>query len=63
MIRYTINLNPITKKNSQRILVNRRTGRPFISPSAEYKAFEAAAGYYITPPKEPIDFPVNVECV
>ena len=63
MIRYTIKLQPITKKNSQRILVNRRTGRPFVSPSAEYKSFEAAAGYYITPPDEPIDYPVNVECI
>lgn len=63
MIRYTINLQPITKKNSQRILVNRRTGRPFISQSAEYKAYEGAAGYYIDPPETPIDYPVNVECV
>lgn len=40
---YIIPLPPITKKNSQQILVNRRTGRPFIAPSKAYKKYEAAA--------------------
>ena len=62
-MKITIELQPITKKNSQQILVNRRTGRPFISPSAKYKAFEKAAGYYITPPEDPIEYPVNVKAV
>ena len=64
-MKIVIELPPITKKNSQRILANRRTGKPFISPSAKYKAFERAAGYYITPcqPQQPIDYPVNVQCV
>lgn len=59
----TINLAPRTKKNSQRILMNRATGRPFVAPSEQYKVFEAAAGYYIRRPKEPIDYPVNVKCL
>lgn len=63
MLKITIALQPITKKNSQRILKNKRTGVPFISQSEKYKAFEAAAGYYIDPPETPIDYPVNVECV
>lgn len=63
IMKLSIDLQPITKKNSQRILINRRTGRPFISPSAKYKAFEKAAGVYIQPPEEPIDYPVNVEAV
>lgn len=64
-MKIVIDLHPITKKNSQMILINRRTGRPFISPSAKYKAYEKAAGYYLTScrPEEPIDYPVNVECV
>lgn len=31
---------PRTKKNSQQILQNKRTGRAFIAPSAAYKAYE-----------------------
>lgn len=63
-MKIVIELQPVTKKNSQMILVNRKTGRPFISPSAKYKAYEKAAGYYLTSrrPEEPIDYPVNVEC-
>lgn len=54
--RYTIPLPPITKKNSQQILVNRHTGRPFIAPSKAYKKYEAAALWYLTnKPPVPID--------
>lgn len=59
----TIPLNPVPKKNSQRILINRKTGRPFISQSADYKAFETACGFYINWDEEPIDEPVNVRMV
>lgn len=38
MIKFTLYGNPITKKNSQRILTN-RYGRPFIAPSAQYKRY------------------------
>ena len=31
-VRFTIPLPPITKKNSQRIFVNGKTGKPFIMP-------------------------------
>lgn len=63
-MKIVIELQPITKKNSQMILVNRKTGRPFISPSAKYKAYEKAAGYFLTSCRheEPIDYPVNVDC-
>lgn len=33
---------PITKKNHQQILTNRKTGKPFISQSKQYLAYEAA---------------------
>lgn len=58
-----IHLQPITKKNSQRILINRKTGKPFIAQSEKYRVYEKAAGVYIKPPEEPIDYPVNVKCV
>lgn len=38
--KYIISLPPITKKNSQQILTNHRTGKPFIAPSRQYKKYE-----------------------
>lgn len=43
MMTYTIPLPPVTKKNSQRILTNRATGRPFVAPSKQYKDYEDKA--------------------
>jgi Holliday junction resolvase RusA-like endonuclease len=34
---------PFTKKNSQRIIVNRRTGKPLILPSKRYREYADAA--------------------
>lgn len=63
-IKYTIKLTPISKKNSQQILTNRATGRPFIMPSKQYKAYEKDAQLFLRPkPPRPISCPVNVKCV
>lgn len=45
--KYIIRIPPITKKNSQRILINQKTRKPFIAQSAAYKRYEAAALCYI----------------
>ena len=46
--KYIISLPPITKKNSQQILTNHRTGR-------QYKKYEQAAMWYLTTkPKAPL---------
>jgi Holliday junction resolvase RusA-like endonuclease len=53
--KYIISLPPITKKNSQQILTNHSTGKPFIAPSKQYKKYEQAAMWYLTPkPKAPL---------
>ncbi|MBO5909362.1 MAG: RusA family crossover junction endodeoxyribonuclease [Clostridia bacterium] len=59
---FEIPLPPISKKNSQQIAINRRTGRPFIVPSKQYKEYEKQAMLFI--PKQPCeDYPVNVKCL
>ena len=63
MIKFTIPLQPISKKNSQQIFVNRKTGKPFIMPSQKYKDYENAAAWFIPKLKKPIDYPVNVKCL
>ena len=62
MINFTIPLAPISKKNSQRIMINSRTGKPFIMPSAAYKDYEREAALFI-PRGITIDTPVNVKCL
>lgn len=60
--KYTIPLPPVTKKNSQRILVNRKTGMLFIAPSSAYKRYEEQAIYFLTPkPKTPLAGRYNVK--
>lgn len=60
-IKFTIPLNPVTKKNSQQIFVNKATGRAIISPSKKYKEYEYACGYYIPCKNLHIDCKVNIK--
>lgn len=62
MIKFTIPLQPITKKNSQRIVVNRKTNKPFIMPSKQYHDYEEAAAWFI-PRNKRINYAVNVKCL
>lgn len=63
-MQYIIPLPPVTKKNSQRIMVNKTTGKPFIMPSAKYLQYEQAARCFLCPPSDgPINYPVNVRCM
>ena len=62
MIKIVIPLAPVTKKNSQRITINRKTGKPFIMPSAAYKQYERDAAYFM-PRNKIINSPVNVKCL
>lgn len=62
MLNFTVKLTPVSKKNSQQILINKATGRPFIMPSKKFKEYEKAALWFI-PKAEPIEKPVNVKCL
>lgn len=63
IVHFTIPIQPISKKNSQQILINRQTGKPFISPSKQFKAYEQIAMWYIPKPKKPINIPCNIQCL
>ena len=66
-IEITIPLAPVTKKNSQRILINRKTGTPFVMPSVKYERYQKEAAYYLLRGDQKIkpveDYPVNVKCL
>ena len=62
LVNFTIPLPPISKKNSQRIMINSKTRKPFIMPSEQYKKYEQMAARYI-PRGVHINEPVNVKCL
>ena len=63
-IRFTIPVCPRCKKNSQQILINRKTGRPFVAPSSAYTAYRKAALMVIpTDARQRIDYAVNVKAL
>lgn len=57
-----IPLNPKTKKNNQQILINGKTGKPFVAQNARYKLYEQDVGWFLKKIPEPISEPVNVKC-
>lgn len=70
MIKFTIPLAPITKKNSQQIryrwTIDPRTRKqkrvPYIAPSEAFENYQQAALWYV-PRGRRIDSPVNVKCL
>lgn len=62
-MKITIPGEPRTKKNSQQILINHATGKPFIMPSKEYRAYSKHCALFLPKLKEPISEPVNIKCV
>lgn len=65
MLKFTIPIEPTTKKNHQQILKNRTTGKRFVSPSTQYKRYEQQAIWFVPRAKsgKPIDIPVSVKCL
>ena len=63
MDKFIIKLPPVSKKNSQQILFNPKTGKRFIAPSKKYKEYEQNAGWFLPWRKEPIDYSINVKCL
>lgn len=62
-LKFSILEAPVTKKNSQQILVNHKTGRPFIMPSQRYKTYEKNAEQYMPQLDKPIDYSINLKAV
>lgn len=70
-IKIVIAENPVTKKNSSRIIgmgkqcpVCKKSPRQIIIPSKQYSDYEKKAGLYLAPLKIPkITYPVNVKCL
>lgn len=61
IMNFTLFGNPITKKNSQQIIMC--NGRPMIIPSKQYKQYENDCLKQIGTNHEPLECVVNVKCV
>jgi Holliday junction resolvase RusA-like endonuclease len=59
MIKFTIFLSPVTKKNHSNIITVK--GKPMLIPSKQYKQYEKDAGYFLKPLN--INYPVNVKAL
>lgn len=59
-MKFTINLPPVTKKNSSQIIV--AGGRPRIIPSRQFRKYEHDCQFFL-PRVMTIDYPVNVKAI
>lgn len=58
-----IPLNPRTKKNGQKIIINKKTKAPMVIQNPRYIQYENEAGWFLRKPAVPISEPVNVKCI
>lgn len=69
MIKFTIPVEPRTKKNHQEIRYNLRTGKRFVAPSRQYKVYLTKTTILLAGVRlqnrieEPVDKPVNVKAI
>lgn len=62
-IKFVIPLNPVTKKNSQQLFTNKKTGARFPAPSEKYRQYEKDAGHFLRGKFAKIEDPVNVQAI
>lgn len=55
-----IPINPKTKKNSQKIIINKSTRRPMVVQGDDFRQYEHDCGFFLKRPQEPFDFPINI---
>ena len=61
-LKYVVELAPITKKNSTRIMQFGKVKK--VVPSAQFINYQNNASVYLLPkPEKPIDYPVQVKCL
>ena len=63
MIEITVKGKPTTKKNSMRMVTNKKTGRVFPIPSKAFVDYQKVFLSQVRRPKVAIDLPVNVQAV
>lgn len=62
IVKFRIDVAPVTKKNHGQIITNRKTGKPMVIPSKQYLQYEKDAHWFM-PRVETIEEPVNVQAI
>ncbi len=62
MIKITIPVNPRSKKNSQEIVFNKRTGHRMVIQNKRYTEFEKECKKHLPKLEKPIDYSINLQC-
>lgn len=57
-----IPINPRSKKNSQEIVFNKKTGHRMVIQNKRYTEFEKECKKHLPKLEKPIDYPVNLKC-
>lgn len=57
-----IPINPRSKKNSQEIVFNKRTGHRMVIQNKKYTEFEKECKKYMPILEKTIDYPINLKC-
>ena len=61
-LNFIVNVNPRSKKNSQEIVFNRKTGKRMVIQNKRYTEFEKECKQYMPKLDKPIDYPINLQC-
>lgn len=61
-LKIVVEANPRSKKNSQEIVFNKRTGKRMVIQNKRYTEFERECKKYMPKLENPIDYPVNLSC-
>ena len=57
-----IPITPRSKKNSQNIVMNKKTGRLMVVQNKVYTQYEKDCKEYMPTVDKPIDYPINLKC-
>lgn len=61
-LKFVIETIPRSKKNSQEIIFNKKTGKRMVIQNKRYTEFEKECKWFIPKLEKPIDYPVNLSC-
>ena len=61
-LKFVIETIPRSKKNSQEIIFNKKTGRRMVIQNKRYTEFEKECKWFIPKLEKPIDYPINLSC-
>ena len=62
LLKIMLPINTRSKKNSQEIVFNRRTGKRMVIQNKRYTEFEKECKQYMPKLEKPINYPINLSC-